>query len=131
MAEAGEVKAVLDARAGDARAKAQRTLAIRSAIALVGFIILVTIVNTLTHGDFLTVSNITNVLRQITFNSIAAVGQTFVIITAGIDLSVGSLMGLTGVVMALFANAVPLQGTVLVVATLAVGLAVGCTAGFV
>src|SRR5476649_87858 len=132
MAEAGEVKAVLDARAGDARAKAQRTLAIRSAIALVGFIILVTIVNTLTHGDFLTVSNITNVLRQITFNSIAAVGQTFVIITAGIDLSVGSLMGLTGVVMALFANAFPLDnGVLLVVATVIVGVAVGCGAGLI
>lgn len=132
MADAGEVKAVLDARAGDVRSQQQRNLAVRVAIAVVGFAVLVGIVNVLTHGDFLTVGNITNVLRQITFNSIAAVGQTFVIITAGIDLSVGSLMGLTGVVMALFANAVPLDnGVLLVIATIVVGIAVGCAAGFI
>jgi len=132
VADAGEVKAVLDARAGDVRSQQQRNLAVRVAIAVVGFAVLVGIVNVLTHGDFLTVGNITNVLRQITFNSIAAVGQTFVIITAGIDLSVGSLMGLTGVVMALFANAVPLDnGVLLVIATIVVGIAVGCAAGFI
>jgi ribose/xylose/arabinose/galactoside ABC-type transport system permease subunit len=91
----------------------------------------VTIVNVFSHGAFLTPGNLTNVLRQITYNAILAIGQTFVIITAGIDLSVGSLIELTGVVMASFANAVPLQGFALVVATLVVGLAVGCTAGFV
>ena len=92
---------------------------------------MVTIVNVFSHGAFLTPGNLTNVLRQITYNAILAIGQTFVIITAGIDLSVGSLIELTGVVMASFANAVPLQGFALVVATLIVGLAVGCTAGFV
>jgi ribose transport system permease protein len=132
VAEKIEVKAALDARADDVRAKGQKTMAIRGAIAVVGFIILVAIVNTLTHGDFLTLGNITNVLRQITFNSIAAVGQTFVIITAGIDLSVGSLMGLCGVVMALFANAFPLDGGIfLVIATVTVGIAVGCAAGYI
>jgi ribose/xylose/arabinose/galactoside ABC-type transport system permease subunit len=59
------------------------------------------------------------------------VGQTFVIITAGIDLSVGSLIELTGVVMALFANAVHLSGFSLVAATLLVGLCTGCFAGLV
>ncbi|MFN2462142.1 MAG: ABC transporter permease, partial [Candidatus Velthaea sp.] len=128
----GDVKAVLDARAGDVRHQQQRTLVVRTALAAIGFIVLVAVVNVVTHGNFLTLGNITNVLRQITFNSIAAVGQTFVIITAGIDLSVGSLMGLTGVVMALFANAVPLDGGVLLVlATIAVGIAVGCAAGFI
>ena len=50
---------------------------------------------------FLQPGNIVHVLRQITYNCILGVGQTFVIITAGIDLSVGSLVSLTGVVMAL------------------------------
>ena len=54
---------------------------------------------------------------------ILGVGQTFVIITAGIDLSVGSLVALTGVVMALFANAMHLSGFPLIAATLVVGLA--------
>jgi ribose/xylose/arabinose/galactoside ABC-type transport system permease subunit len=54
-----------------------------------------------------------------------------VIITAGIDLSVGSLIELTGVVMASFANAMPFDGPLLVVATLLVGVGVGAFAGFV
>jgi len=61
---------------------------------------LLAIVNLATHGDFLRPGNLINVLRQIAVNTILATGQTFVIITAGIDLSVGSLIALTGVLMA-------------------------------
>ena len=103
----------------------------RTLIAAVAFIALVVVVNVLTHGNFLTGGNLTNVLRQITYNAILAVGQTFVIITAGIDLSVGSLIELTGVVMAQFANASGLNGPVLVVATTFVGILVGALAGLV
>ncbi len=67
---------------------------------VVGLVVLLTILNAATHGDFLTPGNILNVLRQIAVNAILATGQTFVIITAGIDLSVGSLIALTGVLMA-------------------------------
>ncbi|MGB8265669.1 MAG: ABC transporter permease [Candidatus Velthaea sp.] len=127
-----EVTAVLDARAGDARHKAQRGQWFRLGLAIAGFVALVIVVNAYTHGDFLTVGNVRNVLRQITFNCVSAVGETFVIITAGIDLSVGSIMGLAGVVMALFANAVPLDnGPLLVTVTAVVGLAVGALAGYI
>jgi ribose/xylose/arabinose/galactoside ABC-type transport system permease subunit len=126
-AVAGELTATADA----AHAKAQRMRLVRAGGALVAFAIVIAIVNHFSGGAFLTPGNLTNVLRQITYNAILAVGQTFVIITAGIDLSVGSLIELTGVVMASFANAVPLQGVPLVIATLVVGLAVGCAAGFV
>lgn len=108
-----------------------RSQALRAAGALVALAVVVVAVNVFSHGSFLTPGNLTNVLRQITYNAILAVGQTFVIITAGIDLSVGSLIELTGVVMAGFANAVPLGGVPLVAATLLVGLAVGCGAGFI
>jgi ribose/xylose/arabinose/galactoside ABC-type transport system permease subunit len=111
---------------------ANRTLWTRIAIAAAGLIVLVVAVNALTHGDFLTVGNVRNVLRQITFTCVSAAGQTFVIITGGIDLSVGSIMGLAGVVMALFANAVPLDnGPLLVFVTMLVGLAVGAFAGYI
>jgi ribose/xylose/arabinose/galactoside ABC-type transport system permease subunit len=126
-----EVKAELEASAGDARAKRQRQSALRIGIAIVAFVALVVVVNVLTHGDFLTAGNLTNVLRQITYNAILAVGQTFVIITAGIDLSVGSLIQLTGVVMAQFANASGLGGPLLVIVTTLVGVAVGCCAGLI
>jgi len=131
VAEPGTVHAELDREADKARAKAARGSTIRTGGIVVGLAVLVVVVNALTHGHFLTPGNLTNVLRQITYNAILAVGQTFVIITAGIDLSVGSLIELTGVVMATFANAMPFGGFFLIVATLIVGLAVGCAAGIV
>jgi len=52
-----------------------------------------------TH-TFLSVENLTNVLRQNAFPAIIAAGMTFVILTGGIDLSVGSVVGLSGVLCA-------------------------------
>jgi len=49
---------------------------------------------------FLTVSNLLNVMEQTSINAVIAVGMTFVILSGGIDLSVGSLVALSGVVMA-------------------------------
>jgi ribose/xylose/arabinose/galactoside ABC-type transport system permease subunit len=126
-----EVKAELAASAGEAQAKQSRRGLIRIAIAVVAFVALIVVVNLLTSGNFFTAGNLTNVLRQITYNAILAVGQTFVIITAGIDLSVGSLIELTGVVMAQFANATGLNGPLLVILTTIVGVLAGCAAGLV
>ncbi len=50
---------------------------------------------------FLTTSNLLNVLQQISINFVIAVGMTFVIISGGIDLSVGSNIALTGLLMAI------------------------------
>lgn len=49
---------------------------------------------------FLTVSNLVNITQQTSINAIIAVGMTFVIITAGIDLSVGSIMAFSGIILA-------------------------------
>ena len=130
-AEKAQVKAEMTARADDVAAKNRRAATIRTAGIAVGFVALLFVVNVLAHGNFLEPGNITNVLRQITVNAIMAVGQTFVIITAGIDLSVGSLIALTGVVMAQIANALPFGGGGNFAVTLLVGLAVGCAAGYV
>jgi len=125
------VEAALVASAEDVRRKARNVAFARTGGALAALVLVIVAVNVFSHGAFLTPGNLTNVLRQITYNAILAIGQTFVIITAGIDLSVGSLIELTGVVMASFANASHLDGPFLVIATLAVGLAVGCAAGFI
>jgi ribose/xylose/arabinose/galactoside ABC-type transport system permease subunit len=53
-----------------------------------------------TTDAFFTSANLSNVLRQNAFTAILAAGMTFVILTAGIDLSVGSVVGLAGVVCA-------------------------------
>ncbi len=49
---------------------------------------------------FLTFNNLTNILRQSTINGIIAVGMTLVILTRGIDLSVGSILALSAVITA-------------------------------
>jgi ribose/xylose/arabinose/galactoside ABC-type transport system permease subunit len=98
----------------------------------VAFVIAVCIaVNAASHGSFLQPGNIVRVLRQITYNCVLGVGQTFVIITAGIDLSVGSLVALSGVVAAQYANAVPFGGFLLIATTLIVAMAVGAAAGWI
>jgi ribose/xylose/arabinose/galactoside ABC-type transport system permease subunit len=48
---------------------------------------------------FLTVSNLLNVVEQTSINAIVAVGMTFVILSGGIDLSVGSIVAMSGVVL--------------------------------
>jgi len=63
---------------------------------------------------FLTVGNLTNVLRQSTINLIIAIGMTYVILTAGIDLSVGAVLALSTVVTAdLLQRGFPILPTIL------------------
>ncbi|UCH09036.1 MAG: ribose ABC transporter permease, partial [Fidelibacterota bacterium] len=77
---------------------------------------------------FLTVSNLLNVVQQTSINAIIAVGMTFVIISAGIDLSVGSIVAFSGVVLAsVLQTAVPVP--LALVAGLAVGTLFGLTNG--
>jgi ribose/xylose/arabinose/galactoside ABC-type transport system permease subunit len=96
----------------------------------IGLLVVLVATNVATHGDFLEPGNVVNVLRQIAVNAVIATGQTFVIITAGIDLSVGSLVALTGVLMAGAVAAVPNEWGGLAWALL-VGLGVGGAAGVV
>ncbi len=65
------------------------------------FLILISIVLSFSSENFLTVRNILTILLQISVVGIIAVGQTMVMITAGIDLSVGGVVGLSGVVSTL------------------------------
>jgi len=79
--------------------------------------------------EFLTTSTLTNIMVQVSVVGIAAVGGTFVIITSGIDLSVGSLVALTGMVAAtLMAGSTP-DNVGLGIAGLAVAIAVGAGVG--
>ncbi|EDP67216.1 ribose ABC transporter permease [Carnobacterium sp. AT7] len=65
-------------------------------LALIVLIILVTIVN----PSFIAPTNLLNLLRQVSTNALIAFGMTFVIITGGIDLSVGSTLALSSALMA-------------------------------
>jgi ribose transport system permease protein len=77
---------------------------------------------------FLTPSNVINVLRQISINAVIAGGMTVVIIGRGIDLSVGSLLALTGVVGASLALG-GLPAGIAILAALALGTALGAFNG--
>ena len=63
-------------------------------------LILLVIASSLLSDRFLTIPNLLNVLRQVAIVGILAVGMTFVILTKGIDLSVGSILGLSVVLYA-------------------------------
>jgi ribose/xylose/arabinose/galactoside ABC-type transport system permease subunit len=81
------------------------------------------------NPKFLTLRNIINIVRQITFNSILAMGMTMVIITGGIDLSVGSVLALAAVVTATLVQA---QAPMLPVPlALLAGLLIGAVCGFI
>jgi len=90
----------------------------------------------LTEGNSIAPVNMVNVIRQVSAIGIIGVGMTFVIITLGIDLSVGSILGLSAVVAASLAqnpggSLVKFEGVdVPVIVAVLAGLAVGALAGF-
>ena len=82
------------------------------------------------HGEilFLAPDNIANIVRAVSETGIIAIGMTFVIITAGIDLSVGAVLGLSSVVTAtLMVSGYGLTSTIL--AVLAMGIVFGMVQG--
>ena len=98
-------------------------------LTLVALLALMWIMLAFSTRSFLTYGNISNLLRQGTVVAILAIGETFVIITAGIDLSVGAVTGFSTVVIALLlANNVPIWASILI--TLVVGLLIGAFHGF-
>lgn len=80
--------------------------------------------------NFTSSANLTNVLQQVSITAIAAVGATVVILVAGIDLSVGSVVALTGSIAALYLqHAILSTGASAAVAVL-LSLVVGTACGF-
>lgn len=67
-------------------------------------LVLVLIIS-LMNPKFLTMYNILNVFRQVSINGLIAFGMTFVILTSGIDLSVGAILGLSGMILGLMITA--------------------------
>ncbi len=98
----------------------------KSLIALIFLIVVVSFLN----PNFFTVDNILNILRQTSVNAIIAVGMTLVILTSGIDLSVGSVLALCGAFAAsLIAMEVPVL--VAVPTALVAGAALGAISGII
>jgi ribose transport system permease protein len=98
-------------------------------LTLVGLLALMWILLSFSTTSFWTYNNISNLLRQGSMIAILAMGETFVIITAGIDLSVGAVVGFTSVIVALFLTyGFPIWAAILI--TLAFGFAIGAFHAF-
>lgn len=78
-------------------------------------LVLLFVVSSLASEYFLNARNLSNVMRQVSYTGIIAIGMTFVIIAGGIDLSVGSMVALVGVIVLYVVNAVsdPVQAVIL------------------
>ncbi|MDR1178745.1 MAG: ABC transporter permease [Spirochaetaceae bacterium] len=103
--------------------------------------VMIILLSLVSRGRFFTSTNIFNVLSQSSIFGIMALGMTFVIISKGIDLSVGSVLALSGVVAASFAQVAGateryfpgmpvLPVLVPVLITLIIGGGCGCVSGF-
>ncbi|MCP3707213.1 ribose ABC transporter permease [Paraburkholderia sp. CNPSo 3274] len=88
-------------------------------------LLIISVALSIVSRDFLTVDNLLNVMRQASINALIAFGMTLVILLGGIDLSAGSVLALSSVIIATLLSA----GTPAIVATLA-GLVAGGLMGF-
>lgn len=101
--------------------------------------LLLSLILSVSNEYFLTSGNISNILLQTSINGVLAIGMTFVILTRGIDLSVGSVVALTGIVSASLAttsatagvSGAPYPAYVALAAGILVGLACGTIVGII
>jgi ribose transport system permease protein len=98
-------------------------------LSVLGILLLICLVFALGSSEFLTASNLLNVALQTSIIAIVAIGMTFVILTAGIDLSVGSLMALCGAVAAGIAVRQGMDTYLSISIALGVGLILGAING--
>lgn len=90
---------------------------------VIALIILMTVI-TIINSNFLTANNLLNLLLQVTSNALIAFGMTFVILTGGIDLSVGSILALSSALTAgLLGSGMPVTLAILI------SLILGCILG--
>ncbi|WP_414474130.1 ABC transporter permease subunit [Microvirga sp. M2] len=109
----------------------QRRLAWRSTLQAVGMLpvlIILGIAFDLMSGRFLSVQNLSIVAQQASINIVLAAGMTFVILTGGIDLSVGSILAAAAMV-AILASKIPDWGMLGIPAAMLMGLALGFVNG--
>ncbi len=97
----------------------------KSLLALIVLCLVISVI----QPRFLTISNISTVLTQVSMNAIIAIGMTFVILTGGIDLSVGSIIAITGAVAASILTSGG-SAFIAVFAAILIGGAIGYLNGF-
>ena len=94
-------------------------------LTVIGLILLLTLFGVLVSETFGTASNALNILEQSTPLALVSLGQTLVIITGGIDLSVGSMISLASVLLSGITNGDPWMMVVALAAIMGLGILVG------
>ena len=92
---------------------------------LIGLLILCMVISLITPR-FLSIANIRNVLTQVSVNAVIAIGMSFVILTGGIDLSVGSILAVSGAVAASI-----MKSTGNLFLAIIAAIAIGCLIGVI
>ena len=110
--------------------KSNNTSNLVSTYMIVIIILALGVIFTLSTKVFLTQKNLLNVLRQVSINGVLALGMTCVALTGGIDLSVGSVVALSGIVTAGLLRDSTLPLLVIILIALAIGLACGGVNGY-
>jgi putative multiple sugar transport system permease protein len=126
--EGATTSAALHTGTSDIRALLTRNL--RQSGIYVAFVAIIALFAVLTDGVLLSPINITNIVLQYSYILVLAIGMVIVIIGGHIDLSVGSVVALTGAVSAVVVIQQGMPWWAGIVAALAVGLAVGAWHGF-
>jgi ribose transport system permease protein len=96
-------------------------------VRMAGLTLLLAVILSLSSPYFLTSNNLFNLLDQSVVVGIVAIGMTFVILTGGIDLSVGSVAGLTGVILGLALREMPMP--LAIMTAIMAGGAIGAFSG--
>lgn len=102
-------------------------------VILVAMAACITVATIIVSGknNFLTGNNVSNIVRQTSINGVIALGMTIVIISAGIDLSVGAVVGFSGVLVALLMQKFGMAPLVAIVITIPVSTLIGLFNGIV
>jgi len=119
---------VLGAGTNDLRDLVTRNL--RTSGIYIAFVVIVALFAVLTGGRSLSAGNVTNIVLQYSYILILAIGMVIVIVAGHIDLSVGSVVGLTGAVSAVLVIQQDMPWWVGVLAAVGTGIAVGVWQGF-
>lgn len=103
----------------------RKSIILTPSLALIFIIVLLSFLS----PHFLTLSNILNVMRQVSIISIVSVGMTYAILTGGIDLTVGAVVALSGVVTVLLLKNYGVNMYISIIAGLLVGIISGAVIG--
>ena len=92
-------------------------------------LVLLFMIFTLTSGTFIAGKNLLNITRQVSVNALIAIGMTFVIVTGGIDLSVGSVIAFSGIIASSIMVSTNLPVWIAILAGILVGTLTGVVNG--